>query len=83
MHRVRGKNATEGKIQGDRAIQRIEDSIIVTVQLETGPEITEQRKRDRLGSSSRCDLHSLENLPVAFSPAAFTICPVRRAEMPL
>lgn len=26
LHRVGGKNATEGKIQGDRAMQRIEDS---------------------------------------------------------
>ena len=56
-----GENATEGKIQGDRAIQRIEDSISATVQLETGPEIPEQRKRDQLGLSSRCDLHILED----------------------
>ena len=61
MHRVRGKNATEGKIQGDRAIQRLEDSISATVQLETGPEIPEQRKRVR----------RLEDLAVTFSPAVF------------
>ena len=83
MHRVMGENATESKIQGDRAIQRIEDSISATVQLETGLKIPGQHKRDRLGLSSHCDLYSLESLVVTFSPATFLIRLMRRAEMPL
>ena len=61
LYRGGGKNATEGKIQGDRAIQRLEDSISATVQLETRPEMPGNTNRIGTWFLSRCDLHSLED----------------------